>query len=107
MPIHKCTENGKPGYKWGTSDNTKCYTYTPKSESSRKAAKKKALKQGMAIEGDKFSQKANLGLTEDDVHLAQEAVVEYLAEQNISRVDKMARFTELNVAIERSVKSEE
>jgi hypothetical protein len=105
MPVHKCQDGGKPGYKWGKEG--KCYTYTPKSESSRKAAKKKALKQGMAVEGDKFSQKANLGLTEDDVHLAQEAVAEWVFEQNLSRVDKIAKFMELNVAIERSVKKEE
>lgn len=47
MPVQSCSENGKPGYKWG--DAGKCYTYNPDSESSKAAAKKKALSQGIAI----------------------------------------------------------
>lgn len=47
MPVQSCSENGKPGYKWG--DAGKCYIYNPDSESSKAAAKKKALAQGIAI----------------------------------------------------------
>lgn len=47
MPIKRCSINGKPGFKWG--DEGKCYTYDPDSLSERKAARKKALKQGIAI----------------------------------------------------------
>lgn len=45
MPLKKCGDNG---WKWG--DNGKCYTGP--------GAKKKAIKQGIVIEGpDKFSKK--------------------------------------------------
>jgi hypothetical protein len=47
MPVNSCSSNGKPGYKWG--DAGKCYTYTAGDEASMKAAKKKALAQGIAI----------------------------------------------------------
>jgi len=47
MPLMRCIADGKPGYKWGKSG--KCYTYTPGSEIGKKAAKKKALKQGVAM----------------------------------------------------------
>lgn len=55
MPLMRCEEDGKPGYKWG--ENGKCYTYTPGNEQSRKAAKRKAILQGVAISrrtGEKF-----------------------------------------------------
>lgn len=48
MPLTKCIENGKPGYKWGKHGN-KCYTYDPDSENSKNKAKSKAIKQGIAI----------------------------------------------------------
>jgi soluble P-type ATPase len=45
MPLKKCTKNGISGWKWG--DQGSCYTGS--------GAKKKAIKQGIAIEGvDKF-----------------------------------------------------
>ena len=47
MPILKCQKDGKPGFKWGKSG--KCYTYTPNDKISRKRAKSKAIKQGLAI----------------------------------------------------------
>lgn len=56
MPIQSCSDNGKPGYKWG--DSGKCYTYTPGSESSKSEARKKALAQGIAI-GDVDIERAN------------------------------------------------
>lgn len=41
MPLKKCEEGKKSGWKWG--DNGKCYTGPD--------AKKQAIKQGIAIEG--------------------------------------------------------
>lgn len=49
MPLQECIKNKKSGYRWGESGF--CYTYHKGNESSRKRAKQKALKQGMAIEG--------------------------------------------------------
>lgn len=50
MPLKKCGSDGKSGWKWG--DSGKCYTGPD--------GKKKAIKQGVAIEGpEKFSQKAS------------------------------------------------
>ena len=48
MPVEQCQSNGKPGYRWGESGA--CYTYTPNSDRSRVRARKKAQKQGQAIE---------------------------------------------------------
>jgi hypothetical protein len=45
MPLKECQENNKNGWKWG--DSGKCYTGP--------GAKKKALKQGRAIETQKYS----------------------------------------------------
>lgn len=47
MPVNSCSDNGNPGYKWG--DGGKCYVYNPKSEASKKEARKKAVAQGIAI----------------------------------------------------------
>ncbi len=47
MPIKRCQNEGKPGYKWG--DQGKCYIYNPNDESSIKDAKKSAVAQGVAI----------------------------------------------------------
>ncbi len=47
MPVHRTTKDGKPAYQWGTSGAK--YTYTPGSKASREAAKKKAIKQGLAV----------------------------------------------------------
>jgi len=47
MPLKNCTVDGKSGYQWG--DDGKCYT--------GKDGKKKALRQGVAIEGpEKFAE---------------------------------------------------
>lgn len=49
MPLKRCTSNGKSGWKWG--ENGKCYIGP--------GAKKKAIEQGIAIEGpDKFKKMA-------------------------------------------------
>jgi hypothetical protein len=47
MPVHYTTSNGKPAYQWGTSG--KKYTYKAGNAASRLAAKKKAIKQGLAV----------------------------------------------------------
>lgn len=46
MPVIKCSENGRPGWKWGSSG--KCYTYTPGNAESSKQAHAKVVKQGQA-----------------------------------------------------------
>lgn len=43
MPLKQCSSDGKSGWKWG--DQGHCYTGP--------GAKKKAIKQGVAIEGPK------------------------------------------------------
>ncbi len=55
MPLMKCREDDKPGWKYG--DSGACYTYTAGNEKSEAAAKLKAIKQGTAISresGEKF-----------------------------------------------------
>lgn len=46
MPVTSCQENGKPGYRWGSSG--KCYTYTAGNESSKNRARSSAERQGRA-----------------------------------------------------------
>ncbi len=48
MPIHRTTKNGKPAFQYG-SEGAK-YPYTPGNAKSREAAKKKAIKQALAIQ---------------------------------------------------------
>ena len=60
MPVNNCSENGKPGYKWG--DAGKCYLFDPNDESSKKEAKKKAVAQGLAI-GDVVGEAIDKSLT--------------------------------------------
>ncbi len=55
MPVQSCSEEGKPGYKYG--EEGKCYTYPAGDKASQKAAKLKAIRQGVAISkqtGEKF-----------------------------------------------------
>jgi hypothetical protein len=47
MPVHRTTRGGKPAFQYGTLGAK--YTYTPGNAASREAAKKKAIKQGLAI----------------------------------------------------------
>ena len=47
MPIRRTTNNGKPAFQYGTSGAK--YTYVPGNTASRQAAKKKAIKQALAI----------------------------------------------------------
>lgn len=46
MPLQRCQENKKPGWKWGNSG--KCYTYTEGDKASEKRARDRASKQGQA-----------------------------------------------------------
>jgi hypothetical protein len=48
MPLQRTTVNGKPAYKYGATG--KAYPYTPGNAASREAAKKKAIKQALAIQ---------------------------------------------------------
>lgn len=50
MPFKRCSEGGKPGWKWGDAGN--CYTYEPGNESSENQAKLKAAKQAVAMGED-------------------------------------------------------
>lgn len=47
MPVHRTTKNGKPAYQWG--EHGAKYTYMPHDKSGMMAAKKKAMKQGLAV----------------------------------------------------------
>jgi len=46
MPTQRCSESGKPGWKWGNAG--KCYTYTSGNKRSESNAKQKAVAQGLA-----------------------------------------------------------
>ena len=46
MPVNPCSENGKPGFKWG--DAGKCYLYETGNSKSMGEAKRKATIQGIA-----------------------------------------------------------
>ena len=48
MPIRRTTKDGKRAYQYGP--NGAKYTYTPSNPASRKTAKKKAIKQALAIQ---------------------------------------------------------
>ena len=47
MPLNRCQEEGKPGWKWG--DAGTCYVYTAGDEASELAARKKAMAQASAM----------------------------------------------------------
>ena len=87
MPLKKCTIDSKAGYKWG--DTGKCYTGPE--------GKKKAIKQGVAIEGpEKFSQKAleqNIFLSTDDI----KAVADSMYEQGYNNAAVVATVSTLTV----------
>ena len=76
MPLKKCTEDQKSGYKWGNEG--KCYTGPE--------GKKKAIKQGLVIEGpEKFSQKALEVISDYEERDEVEAYI-YLNKQDIKTV---------------------
>ena len=81
MPLKRCSNDGKSGYKWG--DKGSCYT--------GKDAKKKAIRQGVAIEGpEKFSQKASLD------EEGRSVVVDYMFLEGYTISDIAATVTMLN-----------
>jgi len=57
MPINSCSNNGKPGYKWGSQGM--CYTYTEGNAQSMKQARNKARLQGIAARLNGYKEKAN------------------------------------------------
>jgi hypothetical protein len=52
MPETPCTQDGKPGFKWGPNGN-KCFTYNPGDPKSKAMAQVMCRKQGVAIEKSK------------------------------------------------------
>tara|TARA_R110000824_G_scaffold397216_2_gene599743 strand:+ start:823 stop:1095 length:273 start_codon:yes stop_codon:yes gene_type:complete len=74
MPLKKCSESQKSGWKWG--DSGKCYTGPE--------GKKKAIRQGISIEGPKNFQKMassnELGVKADDLEELSQA----MADENFS-----------------------
>jgi hypothetical protein len=47
MPIHRATKDGRPAWQWGKTGAK--YPYTPGNKQSMMAAKKKAIRQGLAV----------------------------------------------------------
>jgi hypothetical protein len=82
MPVNKCSEDGKPGFKWG--DSGACYIYTPGNEASIKSARKKVLAQALAI-GD-IGKDDDL-LSEENIEYAIKSLKEWFKEKwvDISR----------------------
>jgi hypothetical protein len=68
MPLKRCQDSEKKGWKWG--DKGKCYTGPD--------GKKKAIQQGISIEGpEKFQRMASAGeldISEDDIPLISYAL---------------------------------
>lgn len=74
MPLQKCSSNNKQGWRWG--DKGKCYTGP--------GAKKKAIKQGVAIEGpEKFGAKA----TDEEIELAYQTDLLLITKMQIKKGD--------------------
>ncbi len=57
MPINPCSENGKPGYRWGKQGS--CYTYVNGNPKSENEARNKARIQGIAANIRGYKEKAN------------------------------------------------
>jgi hypothetical protein len=70
IPIKECSEDGKNGFKWG--DSGKCYLHD-ESEAGMKAAKEKAVKQGLAEGGGELDE---IEITK--INAASEPTYEYL-----------------------------
>lgn len=47
MPLQRCEEEGRPGWKWGEAG--KCFTYAPGSAAAEKLARQRAMAQAVAI----------------------------------------------------------
>lgn len=98
MPLKRCKKEGKSGWQWG--DSGVCYT--------GKDGKKKAIKQGIAIEGpDKFKKemKKAKGSEEDwpSQQEVDEAVREY-GEENGSDIDNFIADVDANLKAAREAK---
>jgi hypothetical protein len=74
VPVKRCQEDGRPGFKWG--DQGKCYAYDAGSDAGRRRAKELAIRQGIAVEGP------------DAVKAGSPSAVE-LSSQNLRRVGKI------------------
>lgn len=69
MPLKRCTRNGKRGWKWG--DAGKCYIGT--------GAKKRAIKQGVAIDGPKVVRRGaqNMGVKNKSKLAIEEVILNF------------------------------
>ena len=67
MPVQSCSDNAKPGYKWG--EQGVCYTYSKGNLSQKKRAKRRAFYQGLAM-GEASNFKKSEDLTEEEAMLA-------------------------------------
>jgi hypothetical protein len=47
MPVHRTTKNGKPAFQWGKTGAK--YVYVPGNKASMEEAKRKAIRQGLAV----------------------------------------------------------
>lgn len=47
MPLQRCEEEGRPGWRWGQAG--KCYTYAPGSAAAERLAKQRAMAQAVAM----------------------------------------------------------
>ena len=78
MPIKECVEDKKPGFRYG--DSGKCYTVDdPEDEKALLKAKKKAIKQAIAIHGSEAH------LNEAYRKIAQEIFNTYIKVNNLFR----------------------
>jgi len=62
MPIQSCSQDGKPGWKWGATGT--CYTHDGSAAGS-KAAKQKAINQALAIGGGQMP-RSEMGMTHNE-----------------------------------------
>lgn len=104
MPINNCSNDGKPGYKWG--DSGACYTYTQGDKGSMDAARKKALAQATAMgefKVEKTTEEISLQLAEDvvDLYIIQKSltqwfkVAEDLAEEEAVLADALTAIARI------------
>jgi len=51
MPVRSCSENNRPGYRWG--EEGKCYTYKKGDKEGASRARARAERQGAAVEANR------------------------------------------------------
>jgi len=86
MPVQSCSDNGKPGYKWG--EQGACYTYPKGNLAQQKKAKKKAFYQGLAIgEASNFKKLDDVDFDENKLDDVLKSLTEWFKEKwvDISR----------------------